>query len=246
MERLVYPGGRTSSPHSLHFSPARKSLGALVRFFLMPEPGALAFFFWLVAGSRIMETSLDLLPVTGVPSAAQRCLSSGRVRFISDSSVSAKASLGLSCCGLIRSAVAMAVVAVARAARADMFLTEMRPAHVFARNGCGVRARNGWCGVARNGCGAVCGADRGTARMVRHEGRELLAMGATGDGYASRRQTCRQGFICLGVVPAGTACKYSVTRSLLLLVGCWIEDEGDELGLVAEHPHSLADRKSVV
>ena len=183
MERLVYPGGRTSSPHSLHFSPALKSLGALVLFFLMPEPGALAFFFWLVAGSRIMETSLDLLPVTGVPSAAQRCLSSGRVRFISDSSVSAKASLGLSCCGLIRLAVAMAVVAVARAARADMFLTEMRPAHVFARNGCGVRARNGWCGVrARNGwCGV-------RARIVARRGWcdmkgascwrwELLAMG---------------------------------------------------------------------
>ena len=113
MERRVYPGGRASSPHSLHFSPARKSLGALVRFFLMPEPGALAFFFWLVEGSRIMETSLGLLPVTGVPSAAQRCLSCGRVRLISDSSVSL-----VRCCGLIRLAAATAVVAVTRAATA--------------------------------------------------------------------------------------------------------------------------------
>ena len=70
-------------------------MGAFFFFFLMPQP-AVAFFFWWLAGSRIIETSLGLVPVTGVPSAAQRCLSCATVRRMSDSSVS------LICCGVIR------------------------------------------------------------------------------------------------------------------------------------------------
>ena len=70
-------------------------MGAFFFFFLMPQPAA-AFFLWWLAGSRIIETSLDLVPVTGVPSAAQRCLSCATVRRMSDSSVS------LLCCGVIR------------------------------------------------------------------------------------------------------------------------------------------------
>ena len=70
-------------------------MGAFFFFFLMPQPAA-AFFFWWLAGSRIIETSLGLVPVTGVPSAAQRCLSCATVRRMSDSSVS------LICCGVIR------------------------------------------------------------------------------------------------------------------------------------------------
>ena len=73
----------------------RRLLGAFFFFFLMPQPAA-AFFLWWLAGSRIIETSLGLVPVTGVPSAAQRRLSCATVRRMSDSSVS------LLCCGVIR------------------------------------------------------------------------------------------------------------------------------------------------
>lgn len=87
-------------PRSADRCDAGRLLDAFFFFFLMPQPAA-AFFLWWLAGSRIIETSLGLVPVTGVPSAAQRCLSCATVSCMSDSRWR-DSSAPLICCGVIR------------------------------------------------------------------------------------------------------------------------------------------------
>ena len=174
--RHVYPGGHASSPHSLQLSPPRKRRRAFFFGFLMPEPAVADFFFWLVAGSRIMETSLGLLPVTGVPSAVQRCLSCDTDSFISDSSVSLGCgvmSCGVTGCGVMRN---------------DMFLTEEEWSVSEGAEACHTQSR-----CAHERCGArcaQCSSGRRVEGWIACDGRGNRKVEVRGGGGIRSRHKC--------------------------------------------------------